>query len=333
MSQTSQINFQGNNQNNQLNYHGNSLGTNENFNQTNTKQDFYNINFPQNLSQIKPIESDLLKQFDYEEQVKRCGKLNTKNPLRDQLFTSYEVELPVEYYYNLSKKNEPKKEDDWYLRKHHTESAINNKKALQDDILNTKYISYYKPDDKEPEKNKLYMIDEVITNIDNQIANLKNDFEAKLQNDKILRSKFNEFEISKAIYSSGYKEGDYKKKFLKALKAKSNIFYTAGGKIDSELLKTKKYSEMFEKKNDDVQTTNTIISSYETILSLLKLKEKEYVLQKRKEEYQRIRPPVDKWWEIKSHQFNDEMTRNKRMVKATPDYFNKLEVLHDQELY
>lgn len=90
---------------------------------------------------------------------------------------------------------------------------------------------------------------------------------------------------------------------------------------------------MFEKKNEDVMTTNTIISSYESILNALKAKEKKYVLEKRKEEYERIRPPVDKWWELKSHKFTEEEVRNKNMLRATPSYFKKLEVLHDTELY
>lgn len=107
----------------------------------------------------------------------------------------------------------------------------------------------------------------------------------------------------------------------------------AGGKINSDYIKNQKYSEMFENKNDNVQSTNLILSSYENILSALKLKEKEHVLRKRKEEYERIRPPVDKWWELKTHQFTEEENRNKMMLKATPSYFKKLEILHDEELY
>lgn len=90
---------------------------------------------------------------------------------------------------------------------------------------------------------------------------------------------------------------------------------------------------MIEHKNDEVQTTNTIITSYDTILSLLKMKEKDILLKKRKEEYERIRPPIDKWWELKSHQFTEEENRNKMMLRANPGYFKKLEILHDEELY
>lgn len=90
---------------------------------------------------------------------------------------------------------------------------------------------------------------------------------------------------------------------------------------------------MFENKNQEVQTVNTLIKSYESILSQLRNKEKEYVLQKRKEEYERIRPPVDKWWELKSQKFTEEERRNRMILKATPQYFEKLNVLQDPDLY
>lgn len=90
---------------------------------------------------------------------------------------------------------------------------------------------------------------------------------------------------------------------------------------------------MFENKNQEVQTVNTLIKSYESILGQLRNKEKEYVLQKRREEYERIRPPIDKWWELKSQKFTDEERRNRMVLKATPQYFDKLNVLQDPDLY
>lgn len=90
---------------------------------------------------------------------------------------------------------------------------------------------------------------------------------------------------------------------------------------------------MFEKKNDDVTRTNAIISSYTVLLELMKKKEQLAILQKRKEEYERIRPPVEKWWELKGKEFTEEFIRNGYVMTANPSYFKKLERLHDKELY
>lgn len=202
-----------------FNYTNNNLSsTAKPTSQSNTRTvKFFDPNNNNNISNtnMNNINSQSGQLYKYPLDItdKPFAKINTKNVVRDELYTAYDIELPVDYYYNLSKSNEPKKEEDWYLRKHHTESSIHNRKALPDDLLNTKYISYYKPDDKEVQKDKLYMINEVIDNIDCQIDKLKQEFDMKMLKDKDMKRKLEEFEKSKLSLSSKYKEGDYEMKF------------------------------------------------------------------------------------------------------------------------
>lgn len=136
-------------------------------------------------------------------------KLDTKNAIRDELFTSYNVELPLSHYYTLTKKMEPPKEKEWYNREHHLESVVQNKKAIGDDILNSKYISYYKPDQKEEKIDRMHIINEVLGNIDTQINKLKKDFYINTAKDKGVKSKIEALEKQKEHIESTYKQGDY----------------------------------------------------------------------------------------------------------------------------
>lgn len=152
-----------------------------------------------------------------DDENKLYGKLNTKNVVRDELFTSYDIELPIKYYYDVTKKNEPKEEEEWYIRRHHIESLTKNDKGIPDDIMNTKYISYYKPDDKAPEVNKVTMIDEVLGGLNNEIDGLRNSLEVMKVKDYELKEKFESLEKMKNEIASSYKEGDYEEKFLKEM--------------------------------------------------------------------------------------------------------------------
>jgi hypothetical protein len=46
-----------------------------------------------------------------------------------------------------------------------------------------------------------------------------------------------------------------------------------------------------------------------------------------------MRPPVDRWWEMKDANFQKEMVRNKVIINAPPSYFEKLEELKNRNLY
>ena len=92
------------------------------------------------------------------------------------------------------------------------------------------------------------------------------------------------------------------------------------------------YSEMFDQ-NEDIKQTNFAINSVGTVLSELRDKERNLINIKRKEEYERIRPPVDRWYELKSDAFLNEIVRNKMVLNSGPEYFEKIEELQNEELY
>ena len=92
------------------------------------------------------------------------------------------------------------------------------------------------------------------------------------------------------------------------------------------------YSEMYDQ-NEDIKQTNFAISSVGTMLSELRGKEKNIINKKRKEEYERIRPPLDRWYELKSDAFLNEIVRNKMVLNSGPEYFEKIEELQNEELY
>ena len=81
-------------------------------------------------------------------------KVNTQNYIEDERYSAFNVEFPIKYYYELSREHEPPKSKEWFLRPHHTETFVESKKAIPDDIMNTKYISYYAPDTTSKQKTR-----------------------------------------------------------------------------------------------------------------------------------------------------------------------------------
>lgn len=258
-------------------------------------------------------------------QENNYGNLNITNFIKDGLYSSYDVELPLSHYYKIVKREEPKN-DDWFIRSHHIETITNNNKSKGDDILNSKYISYYKSLDKNNEMNKIGIIDEILTNIDLQLSKLKGTFDNKLNYDNNIKSQIEDLEIYKENLKRDYKEGDY----FKAINNKNSTFSSL---IDFDELKNKNFSEMFNTKNENVQQVNTLINSYEEILLNLRCREKEILLQKRKEEYERIRPPLKNWWELKTKKFTEEENRNKLLMNANQRYYDKIKKLQEDDLY
>ena len=92
------------------------------------------------------------------------------------------------------------------------------------------------------------------------------------------------------------------------------------------------YNEMFDQ-NDDIKQTNFAISSVGTMLSELRDKERDLINIKRKQEYERIRPPIDRWYELKGDNFLNEIIRNKMVLNSGPEYFQKIDELQNDELY
>jgi hypothetical protein len=250
-------------------------------------------------------------------------KVNTQNYIEDERYSAFNVEFPVKYYYELSKEYEPPKTKEWFLRPHHTETFVEPKNAIPDDIMNTKYISYYAPPEQEKKKSRQEIIEELIMETRSHINDLKEDMFKKSNLNPAGEKLYNKLEglkeEAKSNFIPGYREAKEAKK--------KNIF---------EMLKDPNsgasYTEMFDQ-NDDIKQTNFTISTLGTMLSELRDKERDLINIKRKQEYERIRPPVDKWYELKGDSFLKEIIRNKMVLNSGPEYFQKIEELQDEDLY
>lgn len=54
--------------------------------------------------------------------------------------------MPAENYNKYIMDRMPKKEDGngkWFIRPHHLETLTKHPKSIQDDVLNTRYVSHY----------------------------------------------------------------------------------------------------------------------------------------------------------------------------------------------
>ena len=252
-------------------------------------------------------------------------KIDSKaNVILDDRFSAFNVEFPVKYYYEVSKENEPPVHKDWYIRPHHTETFSNSKYAIPDDVLNTKYISYYGPAEKEEkQKTRQEMIEELIAETRGHIEKLQYEMFQGANSDKHKEYLYNKLERAKEEAKKTYKPGMY----IDKDKNKQNI-----KDILSQQENTTSYSEMFNN-NEDVQQTNLTIDVYSKLLAELREKERELLIEKRKQEYERIRPPVKKWFELKGEEFQTEMQRNKMVINAKPEYFEKIKQLQSEDLY
>ena len=250
-------------------------------------------------------------------------KVNTQNYIEDERYSAFNVEFPIKYYYELSREHEPNKNKEWFLRPHHTETFVESKKAIPDDIMNTKYISYYAPDTTSKQKTRQDVIEELIMETRERINELQEDMFKKSNLDPNGEKLYNKLEglkeEAKKSFIPGYRDAKEAKQ--------KNVF---------EMLKDPNsgasYTDMFDQ-NDDIKQTNFAISSVGTVLSELRDKERDLINIKRQQEYERIRPPIDRWYELKGDNFLNEIIRNKMVLNSGPEYFQKIDELQNDELY
>ena len=285
------------------------------------------------ISLINPKKSDVLTQShvinNMDQTINHVPmqaeemKVNTQNYIEDERYSAFNVEFPVNYYYELTREHEPPKNKEWYIRPHHTETFVESNNAIPDDIMNTKYISYYAPASSEKKKTRQDILEELIMETRSHINELQEDMFKKAnlnpEGEKLYNKLEGLKEEAKNSFIPGYRDAKEAKQ--------KNIF---------EMLKDPNsgasYTEMFDQ-NDDIKQTNFAISSLGTMLSELRDKERDLINIKRKEEYERIRPPIDRWYELKSDNFLNEIVRNKMVLNSGPEYFEKIEELQNEELY
>ena len=250
-------------------------------------------------------------------------KVNTQNYIEDERYSAFNVEFPVKYYYELTREHEPPKNKEWFLRPHHTETFVESKKAIPDDIMNTKYISYYAPSAPKTQKTRQDVIEELIMETRERINELQEDLFKKSNMDSEGEKLYTKLEglkeEAKKSFIPGYRDAKEAKQ--------KNIF---------EMLKDPNsgasYTEMFDQ-NEDIKQTNYAISSVGTMLNELRDKERDLINIKRQQEYERIRPPIDRWYELKGDNFLNEIIRNKMVLNSGPEYLEKIEELQNDELY
>ena len=285
------------------------------------------------ISLINPKSSDVLTQSHVINNIDQTinhvpmqaeeMKVNTQNFIEDERYSAFNVEFPVNYYYELTKEHEPPKNKEWFIRPHHTETFVESNNAIPDDIMNTKYISYYAPASTEKKKTRQDILEELIMETRSHINELQEDMFKKAnlhpEGEKLYNRLEGLKEEAKNSFIPGYRDAKEAKQ--------KNIF---------EMLKDPNsgasYTEMFDQ-NDDIKQTNFAISSLGTMLSELRDKERDLINIKRKEEYERIRQPIDRWYELKGDNFLNEIIRNKMVLNSGPEYFEKIEELQNEELY
>ena len=255
-------------------------------------------------------------------------KLIPSSIKQDQRFTSFDVQMPMKYYYDKVQQQAPNptKDENWYLRPHHIESFNKSEKALPDDILNTKYISYYAPANVVKPKTKTEELDEIIDKIHEKREKLQFDLFRNMNKDPNLRQYTKKMDKLEEQFKKDYKPGMIVDKYgpPKIKKTDVDTMFDGGDQ--------QSYSEMFNK-DYNVYQKNLVIDSYKYLIEDMRDNERNIMNEKRKEEFNRIRPPVDKWWEVKDKQFINELQRNKMVLNAQPDYFIKLRELQDDDLY
>ena len=95
-------------------------------------------------------------------------------------------------------------------------------------------------------------------------------------------------------------------------------------------------SQKFEKRMSNKFMTNSnkeMIDAYETILYNKRFGEKEILNKVRNKEYERNRPPADKWFELKTPDFSKELYRNRVSNKPNNENSLYLKRLQDPYIY
>ena len=95
----------------------------------------------------------------------------------------------------------------------------------------------------------------------------------------------------------------------------------------------KEFNKFIKDKGPRPSSKNLCIEAYESILTAYRMSEREQLNRQRFKEYERNRPPANKWYELKSKDFSKELYRNRVALK--PNNSNKvyLDILQDPYLY
>jgi len=162
-------------------------------NQTTTKEVIEAIDILNNRQPIVEDEGLLLQEVEVKEgkneyfknsegevydPKEKFGTLEKDYTEYDPHMTKYEAVLPENYYIRTINKQSPSKKEQWFIRPHHVETLTKHPYSKWDNLLNTKYYSFYekqgekkKPENKEERIRRL--AEDAIESIGQQINQLK----------------------------------------------------------------------------------------------------------------------------------------------------------------
>jgi hypothetical protein len=230
--------------------------------------------------------------------IKKFGLIENDYLVYDNVTSSYPLNLPTDYYQRYIKSTIPsKKQKNWFIRPHHVEKLTTHVKSIKDDVLNTQYYSHYYDESKNKSKKDDLVV--AIDGLEDKIGQIK---------DYIKMVKMNNGTWDPDEEDILYSDPDLNKE---ARRRFENFLYD-GKREDKKKL---------------------LIETFEALLYEKRRIEKEMLNVKRAREYEKNRPPQDRWYELKSEEFNKELYRNRMALK--PNNQNKvyLNNLQDPYLY
>lgn len=239
-------------------------------------------------------------QGNYYDPQKKFGMIQDNSLLYDNVTTSYPLNLPTDYYMKYIQSTLPAKDTatKWFIRPHHLETLTTHPQSVKDDVLNTRYYSHYNQQyGKKEERNEA---EEAIKMIEGHLSRLKQHcFEVQMQRGvPVDRIEDQLEEQRERIHKQAQNE------FEKLIGDKN--------RLDSKGL---------------------IIEAYESVLLERRRLEKDLLNSKRFKEFEKNRPPQDKWYELKSSEFTKELYRNRMALKPNDENRVYLQTLQDKNLY
>ena len=218
--------------------------------------------------------------------------------LYDNITTSYELNLPSDYYWKAIQRELPSAADSnkqpWFIRPHHLESTTRHASSIRDDFLNTRYYTFYDRD-KHAEKTDKEL---ALENIESQLAILKSQSQ-KLAAEKWGINHDDRIEELQPIVS---------KEALRAYEA----FITDRQRFNDKDL---------------------CINAYERILNDHRRWEGGILNKHRSKEIDKNRPPNAGWYERKDKEFANEVYRNRVDLKPQGQNRDYLATLRDPSIY
>ncbi len=94
----------------------------------------------------------------------------------------------------------------------------------------------------------------------------------------------------------------------------------------------RKFDELLDDKNPQ-DKKKLLIETFEGLLYEKRRLERDYLNEKRAKEYEKNRPPQQKWYELKTPQFAEELYRNRMELKPNDQNQQYLKTLQDNYLY